>query len=45
MKRYTVLVDDKDGFYDFEAILEIGMEECEISEEDFEIVSIVCEDV
>jgi hypothetical protein len=45
VKLYTVLVDDKDEFYDFEAVLEVGLESCDISPEDFEIVSITCEDV
>lgn len=41
---YRIEVDDKDGTYDLEAILDIGIEACNLSPEDFEIVGIEVED-
>lgn len=41
---YRIEVDDKDGTYDLEAILDIGMEACDLSSDDFEIIGIEVED-
>lgn len=41
---YRVEVDDKDGTYDLEAILDIGVEACGLSSDDFEIVAVEAED-
>lgn len=41
---YRIEVDDKDAGYDLEAILEIGLDSCGLSSDDFEIVAIEVED-
>lgn len=44
IKHYRIEADDKDGTYDFEAILEIGMDSCGLSSDDFEILAVEVED-
>lgn len=41
---YRIEVDDKDAGYDLEAILDIGLESCNLSSEEFEILAIEVED-
>lgn len=40
MKRYVVLVDDKDEKYDIVSILEVGLMSARIREAEFEVIDI-----
>lgn len=41
---YRIEVDDKDGAYDLEAILETGIDYCNLTKEEFEILAVEVED-